>query len=79
MALYKSFAMIMMSFYVLFNTCSMKQPYLYYFEAIKMTSQAFSNFCMENTSRRLVFFVKFDQACYVIFMASESRIDQSVS
>ena len=27
-----------------FNTYSMKQPDLYYFETIKMTSQAWSNF-----------------------------------
>ena len=26
------------------NTCSIKQPDLHYFEAIKMTSQALSNF-----------------------------------
>ena len=29
---------------VIINTYSMKQPDLYYFEAIKMTSQALSNF-----------------------------------
>ena len=55
-------------FQVFFNTYSMKQPDLYYFETIKMTSQAWFKFCMENTSRRRVFSVNFDQACDVIFM-----------
>ena len=32
-----------MCIYYLFNTYSMKQPDLYYFETIKMTSQALSN------------------------------------
>ena len=47
------------------NTYSMKQPDLYYFQAIKMTSQAQ---CMENTSHIRVFSVNFDQACDVIFI-----------
>ena len=41
---------------LLFNTYSMRQPDLYYFETIKITSQAQSN---ENTSRRRVFSVNF--------------------
>ena len=47
----------------------MKQPDLYYFETIKMTSQALSKFT-ENTCLRLVFSI-FDYACDVIFMVSK--------
>ena len=39
------------------KTYSMKQPDLYYFEAIKMTSQALSKFT-KNTRLRLVFSIK---------------------
>ena len=39
----------------LINTSSMKQPDLYYFETIKMTSQGLVKFYIENTSHRRVF------------------------
>ena len=46
------------------NTYSMKQLDLY-----DVTSLV--KFCTENTSRRQVFSVNFDQACDAIFMASK--------
>ena len=49
----------------------MKQPDLYYFETMQMTSQALSKFT-ENTRPRLVFSTKkFDKACDVISMVSK--------
>ena len=51
----------------LIDTNSIKQPDLYYFEAIKMTSQDY----MYGEYEQQVFLVDFDQACDVIFMASK--------
>ena len=49
----------------------MKQPDLFCFETMQMTSQALSKFT-ENTRLRLVFSIQlFDQACDVIFMVSK--------
>ena len=57
---------------MLINTHSMKQPDLYYFEAIKINDvTSLVKFCIENTSRRRVFSVNFDKACDIIFMASK--------
>ena len=47
----------------------MKQPDLYYFEAIKVTSQAFIKVHREYSPAARILHTKFDQACDVIFMA----------
>ena len=54
-----------------FDTYSMKQPDLYYFETIKNDATSLVKFCLENTSRRRVFSVNFDKACDVICMVSK--------
>ena len=53
----------------------MKQPDLYYFEAIKMTSQAQSNFT-ENTRLRLVFSIQNLTRLVTSFLWFQNSIDQ---
>ena len=56
----------------------MKQPDLYYFEAIKMTSQAWSKFT-ENTRLPLVFFIQNLTRLVTPFLWLQNSIDQAVS
>ena len=56
----------------------MKQPDLYYFKAIKMTSQAWSNFVWGIRAAGEYSSVNFDQACDVILWLQNS-LDQAVS
>ena len=57
----------------------MKQPDLYYFESIKMTSQAKSKFT-ENTRLWLVFSIETDLIRLVTsFLWFQNSIDQAVS
>ena len=56
----------------------MKQPDLYYFEGIKMTSQAQSNFT-ENTRLRLVFSTQDLTRLVTPFLLFQNSIDQAVS
>ena len=56
----------------------MKQPDLYYFEAIKMTSQAHSKFT-ENTRLRLVFSIQNLTRLVMSFLWLQNNIDQTVS
>ena len=56
----------------------MKQPDPYYFEAIKMTSQAFSKFT-ENTRLRLVSSVQNLTRLVTSFLWLRNSIDQAVS
>ena len=56
----------------------MKRPDLYYFEAIKMTSQAQSKFT-ENTRLLLVFSIQDLTKPVTSFLWSQNSIDQTVS
>ena len=56
----------------------MKQPDLYYFEAIKMTSQAQSKFT-ENTRLRLVFSIQNLTRLVTSFLWFQNSKDQAVS
>ena len=56
----------------------MKQPDLYYFETIKMTSQAQSKFT-ENTRLRLVFSIQNLTRLVTSFLWLQNSIDQAVS
>ena len=55
-----------------------KQPDLYYFEAIKLTSQAWSKFT-ENTQLRLVFSIKNLTRHVTSFLWFQNNIDHAVS
>ena len=52
----------------------MKQPDLYYFETMQMTSQAWSKFT-ENTRQRLVFSIQ----NLTLFLWFQNSIDQALS
>ena len=56
----------------------MKQPDLYYFETIKMTSQAWSK-STENTRLRLVLSIQNLSGPVTLFLWFQNRIDQAVS
>ena len=56
----------------------MKQPGLYYFESIKMTSQAQSKFT-ENTRLWFVFSIQNLTRLVMSFLWFENSIDQAVS
>ena len=56
----------------------MKQPDLYYFEAIKITSQAYSKFT-ENTRLRLVFSIQNLTSLVTSFLWLQNSMDQAVS
>ena len=56
----------------------MKQPDLYYFEAIKMTLQTCSKFT-ENTRLRLVFSIQNLTRLMTSFLLFRNSIDQAVS
>ena len=56
----------------------MKQPDLYYFETMQMTSQAWSMFT-ENTHLRLVFFKQNLTRLVTSFLWFQNSIDQAVS
>ena len=56
----------------------MKQPGLYYFETIKMTSQAWSKFA-ENTRLRIVFSEQNLTRLVTSFLWFQNSIDQAVS
>ena len=56
----------------------MKQPDLYYFESIKMTSQALSKFT-ENTRLWLVFSIQSLTRLATSFLWFQNSIDQAVS
>ena len=56
----------------------MKQPDLYYFEAIKMTPQAYSKLT-ENTRLRLVFFIQNLTGLVTSFLWFQNSIDLAVS
>ena len=49
----------------------MRQPDQYYFESIKMTSQAKIKIHREYSPAAGILHTEFDQACYVIFMVSK--------
>ena len=53
---------------ILQNTYSMKQPDLYYFETMQMTSQSLVNVHREYSPVARILHTKFDWACNVIFM-----------
>ena len=55
----------------------MKQPDLYYFEAIKMTPQAWSNFT-ENTRLQLVFSIQNLTRLVASFLWLQNSIEQAV-
>ena len=55
----------------------MKQPYLYYFEAIKMTSQASQS--SQNTRLRIVFSIQNLTRLVTSFLWLQNIIDQAVS
>ena len=57
---------------------SVKQPDLYYFETIKMTSQALSKFT-ENIRLRLVFSIQNLTRLVTSFLWFQNSIDQAVS
>ena len=59
------------------NVYSMKQPDLYYFEPMKMTSQAQSKFT-ENTRLRLVISIQNLTGLVTSFLWLQSSIDQAV-
>ena len=59
-------------------TYSLKQPDLYYFEAIKMTSQALSKLT-ENTLLRLVFSIQNLTRLVTSFLWFQTGINQAVS
>ena len=63
---------------ILQNAYSMKQPDLYYFESIKMTSQAQSKF-RENTGLWLVFTIQNLARLVTSFLWFQNSIDQAVS
>ena len=63
---------------ILQNTYSMKQPDLYYSEAMQMTSQAQSKFT-ENTRLWLVFSIQNLTSLVTSFLWSQNSIDQAVS
>ena len=56
----------------------MKQPHLYHFETIKMTSQAWSKFT-ETTRLRLVFSIQNLTRLVTSFLWFQNSIDQAVS
>ena len=56
----------------------MKQPYLYYFETIKITLQAWSKFT-ENTRLRLVFSIQNLTGLVTSFLWFQNNIDQAAS
>ena len=56
----------------------MKQPDVYYFETIKVTSQTWSKFT-ENTRLRLVFSIQNLTSLVTSFLWFQSSIDQVVS
>ena len=56
----------------------MKQPDLYYFETIKITSQALSKF-IKNTRLRLVFSIQNLARLVTSFLWFQNSIDQAVS
>ena len=56
----------------------MKQPDLYYFETMQMTSQAQSKFA-ENTRLRLVFSIQNLSRLVTSFLWFQNSIDQTVS
>ena len=56
----------------------MKEHDLYYFETIKMTSQALSKFT-ENTSLRLVFSIQNLTRLVTSFLWFQNSMDQAVS
>ena len=56
----------------------MKQPDLYYFETMQMTSQALSKFT-ENTRLRLVFSIQNLTRLVTSFLWFQNSIDQAVS
>ena len=60
------------------NTSSMKQLDLYYFETIKMTSQALSKFT-KNTRLRLVFSIENLTRFVMAFLWLQDSVDQVVS
>ena len=60
---------------ILYNTYPMKQPDLYNFETIKMTSQAYSKFT-ENT--RLVFSIQNFARLVTSFLWFQNSVDQAV-
>ena len=60
-----------MVFYGLFDIYSMKQPDLYYVET-ENDVRSLVRSRMENTSRRRVFYVNFDQAYDVLFRLQNS-------
>ena len=62
---------------ILQNTYSMKQPGLYYFETMQMTSQAQSKFT-ENTRLRPVFSIQNLTRLVTLFLWFQNSIDQVV-
>ena len=56
----------------------MKQPDLYYFETMQMTSQTWSKFT-ENTRLRLVFSIQNLTRLVTSFLWFQNSIDQAVS
>ena len=56
----------------------MKKPDLYYFEATKMTSQAWSKFT-ENSRQRLAFSIQNLTKIVTSFLWLQNSIDQAVS
>ena len=62
----------------MFNTCSMKQPDLYYFETIEMTSQAQSNFVWRIRAAGEYFSVNLARLV-MLFAWFQNSIDQAVS
>ena len=56
----------------------MKQPDLYYFETMQMTSQTWSKFT-ENTRLRLVFCIQNLTGLVMSFLWIQNSIDQGVS
>ena len=69
---------LLLSSGILYNTCSMKQPDIYYFETINMTSQAQSKFT-ENTLLRLVFSIQNLTRLLTSFLWFQNSTDQAVS
>ena len=68
----------LVSFDMLQNTYSMKQPDLYYFETMQMMSQAQSKFT-ENTRLQLVFSIQNLTRLVTSFLWFQNSIDQAVS
>ena len=69
---------LLLSSGILQSNYYMKQPDLYYFETIKMTSQAWSKFT-ENTRLWLVFPIQNLTRLLTSFLWSQNSIDQAVS